>query len=78
MNAIRRPRRRPRVHSINWRVFGWVLLREVAVEVLCSTSMLGERRLYVRRLLCSEPRSDVVDLIGANLPRYEALRRGRL
>lgn len=53
-------------------------MREVAVEVLCSTSMLGERRLYVRRLLCSEPRSDVVDLIGANLPRYEALRRGRL
>lgn len=34
MNSIRRPRARPRVSSFNFRVFFWLLQREVAVRVL--------------------------------------------
>jgi len=38
MNTIRRARRRPRVRSLNWRTFGWVLLREAFVTALTHST----------------------------------------
>lgn len=34
MNSIRRRRGRPRVRSVNFRSFAWVLFREAALRVL--------------------------------------------
>jgi len=33
MNSIRRPRRRGRVKSVNFQVFGWLLIHEAAVNI---------------------------------------------
>lgn len=33
MNSIRRPRKRPRVRSVNFRVFGWLLVREAYLRI---------------------------------------------
>lgn len=38
MNSYRRARRRPRVESVSFRSFGWVLLREAAVAILVGSS----------------------------------------
>jgi hypothetical protein len=77
-NSIRRPRRRPRVRSLNFRTFGWVLLREVAVEVLSSTSLAGERRSFVRQCLVRESRHQVIAWVSEKLPEYDRRRRGLL
>lgn len=51
MNSIRRPRRRPRVRSVNFRTLWWVLAREAAFAV-CYQDGLGEPwELYWRRHL---------------------------
>jgi hypothetical protein len=34
VNSIKRPRARPRLRSVNLRVFRWVLLREAALQIL--------------------------------------------
>jgi hypothetical protein len=34
MNTIRHPRRRPRVHSTNFRTLGWLIRREAAWRIL--------------------------------------------
>jgi len=33
MNSIRRPRRRPRVRSVSFRTFAWLLVREAYLRV---------------------------------------------
>lgn len=33
MNSIRRPRKRPRVRSVSFRVLGWLLVREAYVRI---------------------------------------------
>lgn len=39
MNSIRYPRRRPRVESVSFRGFFWVLVREAAVRIIHPSSM---------------------------------------
>jgi hypothetical protein len=34
MNSVRKPRARPRIRSINFRVFFWLLTREAALQIL--------------------------------------------
>lgn len=78
MNSIRRPRRRPRVDSVNWRTFGWVLIREAATNVLCATALGGERRSWVKSLLLHRNRQQVVAWATEYLVAYERNRRSEL
>ncbi len=78
MNTIGRRRRRPRVRSVNFRSFFWVLVREAATEVLCLTSLAGERRSWVRGLLVHRNRQQVVAWAFEHLVAYERRRRGEL
>jgi hypothetical protein len=54
MNSFNRPRRRPRVESISWRVFGWVLLREASLRVLFPHSVGAFSETQARRTLAAE------------------------
>lgn len=55
MNSIRRARRRPRVGSISFKVFSWVLVREVAVRVLFNSALASGSRTPERASLVSVP-----------------------
>ena len=49
-NTVRRPRRRPRVHSVSWRSFAW-LLRRAAVYALYREDISSHEELAVRSWL---------------------------
>lgn len=74
MNSIRRPRRRPRVRSINWRTFAWVLLREAFVTALChGTSWpIGDGRW--RRTIARKSSSELRRHFALYLERHPERR----
>lgn len=78
MNTIGRRRRRPRVRSVNFRAFYWVLVREAATEVLCATVLAGERRSWVRSVLARQNRHQVIAWASEYLVAYERRRRSEL
>ena len=41
MNSIRRPRKRPRVRSVSFQTFGWVLIREAALCIGVGRGLHG-------------------------------------
>jgi len=57
VNSIRRPRRRPRVESVSFESFAWVLVREVAVRVCCPRLLSPLEWRKERAALCSVPTS---------------------
>lgn len=64
MNTIRRPRKRPRKKSANFRALWWVLTREAVVTLVLSWGDMWSREQQWRRYLagCSTHR---VRAIGA-------------
>lgn len=55
MNTIRRARKRPRVDSINWRTFGWLVAHEAALMVLWYRVVGTPAEHHARANLCSVP-----------------------
>jgi len=60
-NTIRRARRRPRVRSINWRTFGWLLLRVAVLNIhegdFRDRTAKGDLRRYLRDMQSHRVRS---------------------
>jgi len=59
-NSIRRARARPRVRSINWRTFKWLLPRVVVARLIESDDAYQGRELIIQRWLTSAPTWRVV------------------
>jgi hypothetical protein len=74
MNSIRRSRKRPRLTSVNFRVFGWVLVREAAYNILRSTALMDERELWVRGMLAKYDTAHVRAWALSVLAEYEVRR----
>jgi hypothetical protein len=62
MNSIRRPRSRPRVDSLSFRVFGWVVLREAALRVIYPSAVGSISEPAARRTLAASDTSEVRDV----------------
>lgn len=74
MNSVRRPRRRPRDRSVNFRTLWWVLLREAAVRV-CYRRSMGTGAEHQARLACSGRESAVIRKITEGILRERPERR---
>lgn len=55
MNTIKRPRRRPRVDSVNFRALGWLVTREAALRVIAPYAIGGPNESTARADLVSVP-----------------------
>ncbi len=73
MNSLRRPRRRPRQSSVNFRVLGWLLVREGALRV-CMAPAVGTSVTVWRRFLAERRPASIVRLVGSVLRRYPERR----
>ena len=60
--SVAQRRRRPRVRSLSWRVFAWVLCREAAVNVLMGHEYGRAPDLRVRFMLRPLTRAQVLGL----------------
>jgi len=67
MNSIRRPRRRCRVKSVNFRVFGWLLIHEamLAIEGPCY---YRDSERASRQFFCKIPSYELQALYHATAP----------
>lgn len=74
MNSIKRARKRPRVHSVNFRVLWWVLLREAALRVIYPSSVGAASEGQARRL-CSSKDSRAVRGIAESMLRFKPERQ---
>jgi len=74
MNSIRRPRRRPRGQSVNFRSLWWVVLREAALRV-CYRSSIGTAADVQARLACSGRESARIAQIAWAIIRERPERR---
>jgi len=66
MNSIRRPRRRPRVQSVNFRTLWWVLLREAVLRVAYPSS-IGAASEGSARNSCSSSDSARIRWLGEHI-----------
>ena len=67
MNSIRRPRKRPRVESISFDSFAWVLVREAALRV-CHRLLVSQLpESGERAVLCSVPTSTLQSRVRRRL-----------
>jgi len=73
MNSITRPRRRCRVKSVNFKVFGWLLVREAAIRVW-GPYHFGRSEAVARKNLSSLTTSYIRKLAAAAI-RQRADRR---
>lgn len=55
MNSFRQPRKRPRVDSVCFRTFGWVLLREAYLSAIAYSVLGGELNAEWRRFVAKLP-----------------------
>ncbi len=76
MNTIRRPRKRPREKSSNFRTFWWVLAREAFLRITEIAHPNGFTELHRRQALCDRPTSWVV-AVGRSFIRSNPGRRFR-
>jgi hypothetical protein len=67
VNSIRRPRKRPRVESVSLDSFAWVLVREVALRVLCRDPRALAPQSWERCSLCSVPTSTLQSRVRRRL-----------
>lgn len=74
MNSIRRPRRRPRVDSMNFRTFFWVLLREAALRIAYPSS-LGAISERAARVECSDRSSTRIASVCTAVIKQQPHRR---
>jgi len=74
MNSIRRPRRRPRVDSVNFRVFEWVLLRESVLRLLWPSYEEWGGQRQARQWLAKKARNQVLAIGADFLSRYPERR----
>lgn len=67
MNTLRKPRKRPRVDSVSFRTFGWLLEREAAYQMLFAPALTRELERSFRSLLCSLPGPTLRKRVGRRL-----------
>jgi len=56
MNSIKRPRRRPRVRSVSFHTFGWLLVREAYMRVFFPET--AEQPRTFLRAVVAQTRTD--------------------
>lgn len=70
MTPVRRPRRRPRVRSLSWKILGWVLVREAALRVLWPTYEQWGGSTAARQWLCRMRTDHVREVFSTFVNRY--------
>lgn len=74
MNSIRRPRRRPRIGSVNFRTLWWVLTREAVLRIAYPLS-LGAPTERQARQACSGNDTQRVAQFGREIIKLKPERQ---
>jgi hypothetical protein len=73
MNTIKRPRKRPRKHSVSFKTLGWLLIREAYLRI--AFHAIADPKPALRRYVLEGRRSDNLQRwAGDYITRYPERR----